>query len=566
MAARAGHERGRLSYLVGCAGSSRHSQRFGHRPLNGVHRADGAMDSVSAMPARVGSASQAPHRPAWWPLLLAAGVCLAAMAWQHRFHLNLGDEGFLWYGAQRVLAGELPLRDFQSYDPGRYLWSAAWMRLLGEDGIVALRWSNTVLAAITVVLATWTIRSAGRDASPTSVVATGLILTLWMVPAYKVADSFAVVLLLLGLTRLLLRPTQDRYFQAGICWGLAAMIGINHGLYGAIGGLLTFLHLRGAPDPARAVIAAFGGAVLGYSPVLALHAFAPGFGAAFVDSISQLFEAGTTNFPLPLPNLFAILEVPRKGSLMPAVEAASALIFLCVPIAWASTAWRLRRPGFRAMVPPLVLAGLILSVPYAHYAYSRADPTHLAISILPVLAALLAYGIRARPVRRWLVFTSAFGVTLLITAHMHPGYAWLRGISLTKIEVGGDRLLVAPHTATAVRAVQTVANAAGAEQFFAGPYLPGAYAVAKRKAPVWEIYMIFPATPARQMAEVERIRSAGIRHALIRDFRWDYRADLGMAQTHPLVLAYLRKCLPNARLAAPELIVLTTARADRPCR
>lgn len=514
----------------------------------------------------VGSPLPAPNRPAWWPLLLAAGICLAGLAWQHGFHLNLGDEGFLWYGAQRVLVGELPLRDFQSYDPGRYLWSAAWMRLLSDDGIVALRWGNTVLAAITVALATWTVRSDCGRASPTSVLATGLIFTLWMVPAYKVADSFAVVLLLLGLTRLLLRPTDNGYFQAGICWGVAAMIGINHALYGAMAGLLTFLHLRGAPDPARAVIAAFGGAVLGYLPVLALHAFAPGFSAAFIDSIWQLLEAGTTNFPLPLPNLFAILEVPGKGSLMPAVEAASALIFLCIPVVWASMAWRLRRPDFRASVRPVILAGVILSVPYAHYAYSRADPTHLAISILPVLTALLAYGMRARPVHRWLIFTSALGLTLLITTHMHPGYAWLRGIYLTQIQVGEDRLLVAPDAAMAVRAVQRLMKAAGSEQFFAGPYLPGAYAMAKRKSPAWEIYMIFPASPPRQRAEIERLRSANIRYALIRDTSWDNRTDAGLEQTHSLVFGYLQRCLPNSEIFStePSYTVLTATRAVCP--
>ena len=506
-----------------------------------------------------------PRTSLQWPLLLVAALCFAALGWQLWFGFDPADEGFLWYGAQRTLLGELPLRDFQAYDPGRYFWSAVWMLLAGDSGIVALRAGNVVLAAIAVVLATWSVTSASPRPHPLSIIATGAIFTLWMVPGFKVADSFAVILVMFGLTRLIRRPTLGRYLIGGICWGVAATIGINHALYGLVAGLLTLAYLRGAPQLGRAVAFAAAGAAIGYSPMLALHAFAPGFTAAFIDGIRLLFEYGATNQAVPFPSPLAFLQVEKMGYLIAATETLAALLFLAVPLFWAGMAWRLRDHDFRAVVPAPALAGLFLSLPYAHYAYSRADPLHLAISILPVLAATLAWSIQASRWRSALLAT-ALAYSLVVTAHMHSGYYFLRGFLTERVAVGTDRLLLRPEIAAQVRAVQKVAGAAAPGQFFAGPYLPAAYAIAGRKSPVWEIYMLFPSSPARQQAETGRLQAAGVRHALIVDARADGRADLGLAQTHPLLFAYLRKCLPRAeRLPlVPPLIVLS---ADGgPCR
>ncbi len=88
--------------------------------------------------------------PALWLGGLARFLALGFYGLTGHIGLNLYDEGFLWCGVIHTAAGEMPLRDFQSYEPGRYWWGAAWSLLLG-DGILAVRLS----AALFQVLGLW---------------------------------------------------------------------------------------------------------------------------------------------------------------------------------------------------------------------------------------------------------------------------------------------------------------------------------------------------------------------------------------------------------------------------
>ena len=78
--------------------------------------------------------------------LFVAGLCSLVLTglwfcltWQYGF--DLADEGYYWYGAQRVLRGEVPIRDFYAYDIARYYWSALVMQILSDDGPFSARLS-----------------------------------------------------------------------------------------------------------------------------------------------------------------------------------------------------------------------------------------------------------------------------------------------------------------------------------------------------------------------------------------------------------------------------------------
>src|SRR6516165_4482200 len=112
-----------------------------------------------------GEATPNESRPGWRPsagpvvsALVPVLFLVAQTALQLKVGLNLADEGFLWYGAQRTAAGEVPLRDFQAYEPGRYYWTAIWMWLARDDGIIVMRLAATAFEAVAIAaasLAVW---------------------------------------------------------------------------------------------------------------------------------------------------------------------------------------------------------------------------------------------------------------------------------------------------------------------------------------------------------------------------------------------------------------------------
>src|SRR5258708_21021733 len=105
-------------------------------------------------------------RPAKWfnifeAVLLGAAVSLTVFMPQWRYGFNLADEGGLWYRSQRTALGDVPLRDFFSYDPGRYYWSAAIFKLLGRSGFFEQLLANYLFAIVGLALAYFAMFRAG---------------------------------------------------------------------------------------------------------------------------------------------------------------------------------------------------------------------------------------------------------------------------------------------------------------------------------------------------------------------------------------------------------------------
>jgi 4-amino-4-deoxy-L-arabinose transferase-like glycosyltransferase len=87
--------------------------------------------------------------------IIALGLFLFAIGWLYPFHnytLLNADEGIILQGAQQILAGQVPYRDFFTfYTPGSYYWTALLFRLFG-DSILTARAALLVYGGLFAIL------------------------------------------------------------------------------------------------------------------------------------------------------------------------------------------------------------------------------------------------------------------------------------------------------------------------------------------------------------------------------------------------------------------------------
>lgn len=482
------------------------------------------------------------------PLTIFAISVLTVLAfffWEGTKGLNLWDEGFFWYGVQRVMDGEVPLRDFQAYDPFRYYWSAALMQIWGGNtGMLGLRASSAVLQVAGLFCGLLIIaRDARSDRTLLYLSTASAGLAVWMIPHFKMTDLSASLLLIGALTLLIEAPSARRYVLAGVCVGFSAFMGRNHGLYGlaAASAAILWLNLRRTHSPAfvRAALLFAVGVAVGFLPVVAMLLLVPGFAAAYWDSIRFLFEIKATNIGLPVPWPW---RVDFSGSAAAIVRDTMLGLFFLATLVFGVVAlilvvwsrWQ-RRP-----VIPAFAASAFLALPYAHYAFSRADFYHLALGIFPLLIGCFALAL-AQPVARtrWSIAGALLAASVSTMYGYHAGWQCRSTERCVAVEVSASRMLVEPATAKEVSVLLRIAGQyAGGQNFVAAPLWPGAYALLNQKSPTWEIYALFPRSVAFEEREIARIKAANPAFALVYDLALDGNEQLRFKNSHPLTYRY----------------------------
>ncbi|MEM6985741.1 MAG: hypothetical protein AAF499_04300 [Pseudomonadota bacterium] len=483
-------------------------------------------------------------------LMALAGVTvLVLFLWQGNKGFNLWDEGFLWYGAQSVLVGDVPIRDFMAYDPGRYYWSALGLTLLGNNGIMSVRAAVAVFQAIGLFVALLLIaRSlAPDDRTRKAFLALSLVtLVVWMYPRHKLFDIALSLFSTGALAYLVSKPVLHRYFISGICVGLVAVFGRNHGVYAAVASVavMAWLSIHSTSDaPLIKRVFVWGlGVTAGFSPILLMALFVPGFAFAFWDSIVFLFEVRATNLPLPVPWPWTV-----NVAALPLGEAVRQLLIGCffigIPLfAVCMLAWLTYRRVAGRDTSPTLVAAAFLALPYAHFAYSRADVGHLALGIFPALIGVLVWlSARAAPIKYGLS-VALCGASVWVMYVYHPGWRCLAVHPCEEVQIAGQSVLAHPINVREVAELRRLADehAPDGRSVYVAPYWPGAYALLEREAPNWEIYALFPRGPAFEQAEIARIESANPGFAFILDFALDGRDALRFKNTHPLTEAFVR--------------------------
>ena len=490
----------------------------------------------------------------WNVLLLAIALGGASFAIQGRQGINLGDEGFLWYGVQQTAHGKVPLRDFQSYDPGRYYWSAGGIFLFGK-GLVALRFSETVFQ----VLGLWVgLLAASRVAQNWMLLAAiGLMLTLWMFPSHKLFDH---ALLLFGIwiaVRLIEEPSPVRIFTAGFFVGLCVFFGRNHALYNFLAqvSLLLFLYFKLRP---LLSISHFGmwlaGIMVGLVPMIIMFVCVPGFFASYIESIRLIFRHGT-NLAIPVPWPWRVSANSAAGT----IQFLLGIFLVALPLGYiaaitASLFMRSKMIEDHAVFIACAFVGLF----YLHHVFSRADFSHLAQVIHPFTLgalALLAF-VGARQFYYWAVIAVLVAAALFTVGRQTPIYRRLTSLTpWVPCDVGG-KIFVPPSTGRLVTCLRTFAseNIAPGEGVLIAPFTPTLYPILNHESPLWDLAYYFPATTQRQEAMIYELTAKNVNWAIISDAPLGKREDLRFSATHQLVWQYLMEnfepvesaCLPKS--------------------
>jgi len=476
-------------------------------------------------------------------ILLSASLCWFRLKWP------LGaDEGYLWYGVQRVLLGELPHRHFKSYEPGRYWWCAIFFSFLPQT-LYTLRISQHVFYAISLGILLTVLMYAGLGWF--TVLACGLSLVFWAFPQHKLFESGIFIICLSSCIMYFICPGKMSIFFLGLTTGLALTFGFNLFIYvsastcvALLMGILLFSH-----DNTYILPAFFPGFLIASSFFLWPFITDSAFRRMFTQRrIISIIKRRSTNLPLPIPWPFK--PIPSAfGTLNTVRQYFIKLLFLCIAFipAISLLIFGLLQPGHDLTGSPgsgleIILGSASAGILAWQHAYSRADFPHLAQSISPLIVCsfcLVSYVIPYDVSTLTIMMIYLYLAWPLMA--QFTGRLFLKGGgNLTQLKNGSSILMSAREKSILSTVEQMSMNAARSHgTVLALPNLVWVYPLLDLKTPVYDMFCVFPASSIQQSEMINQAVINNVKCALISNRKIDGRDDLRFSNTHPLVWDWL---------------------------
>jgi hypothetical protein len=465
------------------------------------------------------------------------------------------DEAYVWYGTLRLLEGEVPVRDFRSYEPGRYLWCAPFLLTI-KRGVLAIRIASNVFYALALTLGLVVLSTHGVGQLPLLTLGTTALST--VAEPYKLFEPAFAWLWIAAATLLVSAPSMAQGLLLGVVVGMAATFGLNLALYtgGASLVLVGWLWLQGLFQPAHFVGLAVG-TVLGAAPLIFYALGSPGFLAALMERrVLTVLRRGTTNLPLPIPWPWRTRW--RSGTSRVVVRKwCAGLAFVVLPLIPVLAVVLLLWPGhpITLKTAPGLAAAAILGLFAWHHAYSRADRRHLYQSHIPALvtAVLLV----DRWPKGWVIFATWVVLVLLLSVR-RLGRTASRAVSVTS-ECDGWRLHSSPQAKLVIDRVQEQLASVAAparEWLVALPWTLWLLPMLKLRSPVYDTFCVYPASVAEQAKMISEIESSPVVLALVDTSNVDGDPRLSFVRTHPLVTEWLLRHFQKIDCGLPEHLLM----------
>ena len=482
-------------------------------------------------------------------LLLALLALATSLGWffiDGDVGINLADEGYLWHGTEAMRQGQIPMRDFHAYDPGRYLWTVGWSYLLGES-LVSLRLACVLFQCLGVFAGLLAVCRVSRQ--PLFLICIALLLDVWMHPRYKVFEQSIALMSVYAGVLLMERPTLRRHLGVGIFGGLMAFMGRNHGAYHVLAFGLIISWTAGSEgwrEWRRRIMAWSGGLFAGYAPQWLMFICVPGYFRSFVDSLVSISAKGT-NLAAAVPWPWLVpANLPgwiRANSIAEGCFYVALPLFLALAVARAS--WLGRQ---RLATQPVLVSAACVTLPYTHYVFSRPDIVHLTHGAPSMVLGAIALAASFASRGRWLPRACA---PVILVASVLANFFQLGAIrqlfappgTYLSLPVNGSRMLLQRYHAQVLVSAHTLTTdlAKADEPVFFAPHMPGLYPFTGRLSPTKQIYFIFPATPDEDRALLAEIEKAGVQWVMLHDYALDGREDLRFRATNPIVFDFFRK-------------------------